>query len=188
MSRSKSASLLAQARGRHQSGDQLFETVEVRELLRTCGAQLPADSPARLAGGPRPHRAACWPDARLRQADVVFTFEGLIRKTPFVSYVRELLDACCRPSSAARWTSSSPTTANDFYLLQCRPQSYSGDAVPVAIPQDLPADRVIFLGQPLTSPTAGCPRLRTLFMSISRATATCPTRTPCAMSDAPSAD
>ena len=32
----------------------------------------------------------------------------------------------------------------DFYLLQCRPQSYSGDAVPVAIPQDMPPDRVIF--------------------------------------------
>ena len=33
---------------------------------------------------------------------------------------------------------------DDFYLLQCRPQSYGGDAVPVAIPQDLPAERLIF--------------------------------------------
>ena len=32
----------------------------------------------------------------------------------------------------------------DFYLLQCRPQSYGADAVPVAIPQNLPPDKVIF--------------------------------------------
>jgi hypothetical protein len=32
----------------------------------------------------------------------------------------------------------------DFYLLQCRPQSYSGDSVPAVIPQNLPADKVIF--------------------------------------------
>jgi hypothetical protein len=32
----------------------------------------------------------------------------------------------------------------DFYLLQCRPQSYSGDAVPTPIPQDLPAEKIVF--------------------------------------------
>jgi hypothetical protein len=33
---------------------------------------------------------------------------------------------------------------SDFYLLQCRPQSYGADLVPVAIPQNLPADKLIF--------------------------------------------
>ena len=32
----------------------------------------------------------------------------------------------------------------DLYLLQCRPQSFSNDAVPSAIPRDLPTDRVVF--------------------------------------------
>jgi hypothetical protein len=32
----------------------------------------------------------------------------------------------------------------DFYLLQCRPQSYSADAIPMAIPQNLPPDKVVF--------------------------------------------
>ena len=32
----------------------------------------------------------------------------------------------------------------DLYLLQCRPQSFSRDAVPSAIPRDLPLDRVLF--------------------------------------------
>jgi hypothetical protein len=32
----------------------------------------------------------------------------------------------------------------DFYLLQCRAQSYGADAIPVAIPQNLPADKIVF--------------------------------------------
>ena len=44
----------------------------------------------------------------------------------------------------ARSTSSSPPTARDFYLLQCRPQSYSDDATPAPIPRDLPEDRILF--------------------------------------------
>ena len=32
----------------------------------------------------------------------------------------------------------------DFYLLQCRPQSYGGDVAPAAIPQNLPPDQVLF--------------------------------------------
>ena len=32
----------------------------------------------------------------------------------------------------------------DLYLLQCRPQSFSQDAVPSAIPRDLPHERVLF--------------------------------------------
>ena len=32
----------------------------------------------------------------------------------------------------------------DFYLLQCRPQSFSDDATPAPIPRDLPEDRILF--------------------------------------------
>jgi len=120
-----------------------FETVEVRELLRTCGAEYPQirqlvsivdhdriEQPVGLA-----------PD--FSRQDAVFTFEGLIRKTPFVSYVRELL-ALLQAKLNQPVDIEFAYDGKDFYLLQCRPQSYSGDAVPVAIPQDLPGDRVLF--------------------------------------------
>jgi GAF domain-containing protein len=120
-----------------------FETVEVRELLRACGAQYPQirqlvsvvdhdriEQPIGLT-----------PD--FSRQEVVFTFEGLIRKTSFVSYVRELL-ALLQTKLKQPVDIEFAYDGNDFYLLQCRPQSYSGDAVPVSIPQDLPANRVIF--------------------------------------------
>ena len=32
----------------------------------------------------------------------------------------------------------------DFYLLQCRPQSYSVESAPTPIPRDIPSDRIVF--------------------------------------------
>jgi len=120
-----------------------FETVEVQEILRSCGAHYPQIR----------HLVSLVDHDRIEQpvgllpdfdrTDAVFTFEGLIRKTPFVSYVRELL-ALLQAKLGSPVDIEFAYDGNDFYLLQCRPQSYSGDAVPVAIPQDIPADRLIF--------------------------------------------
>ena len=49
-----------------------------------------------------------------------------------------------RNSWARRSTSSSPTTATSFYLLQCRPQSRSDDSAPSPIPKDIPDADVVF--------------------------------------------
>ncbi len=78
-----------------------------------------------------------------KSQDAVFTFEGLIRKTPFITCIRDLL-------SLLQSKLGSPVDIEfaydgaDFYLLQCRPQSYGPDALPTAIPQNLPLDKVIF--------------------------------------------
>jgi pyruvate,water dikinase len=75
--------------------------------------------------------------------DVVFSFEGLIRKTQFVPRIRELL-TLLQAKLGTPVDIEFAYDGEDFYLLQCRPQSYSGDTVPVEIPQNLPADKVIF--------------------------------------------
>jgi hypothetical protein len=120
-----------------------FETVEVKEILSTCGARYPQIRQlVSLVDHDRVEQpVGLMPD--LRKTDAVFTFEGLIRKTPFVSYVRELL-ALLQAKLGCPVDIEFAYDGSDFYLLQCRPQSYSGDAVPVAIPQDIPADRLIF--------------------------------------------
>lgn len=120
-----------------------FETVEVKDLLRSCGARYPQ---IRQLVSIVDHDRIEQPVGLVPDFDkqeVVFTFEGLIRKTAFVSYVRELL-ALLQAKLKQPVDIEFAYDGNDFYLLQCRPQSYGGDAVPVAIPQDLPADRVIF--------------------------------------------
>ena len=75
--------------------------------------------------------------------NAVFTFEGLIRKTPFVSCIGELLHLL-QSKLGTPVDMEFAYDGNDFYLLQCRPQSYGADTVPVAIPQNLPSDKVIF--------------------------------------------
>ena len=120
-----------------------FETVDVAELLRHAGATYPQIrnlvslvSHDRIEPliGPMPDFSA---------QDAVFTFEGLIRKTPFVGCIRELLDLL-QSKLGTPVDIEFAYDGKDFYLLQCRPQSYGADAVPVAIPQNLPSDKVIF--------------------------------------------
>ena len=120
-----------------------FETVDSLDLLRYCGANYPQirnfvsiiehDRIEQLVG-PVPDFSA---------RDVVFSFEGLIRKTPFVALIRELL-SLLEANLGTPVDIEFAYDGEDFYLLQCRPQSYSGDAVPVSIPQNLPADKMIF--------------------------------------------
>jgi hypothetical protein len=120
-----------------------FETVEVKEILRSCGARYPqVRHLVSLVDHDRVEQpVGLMPD--LSKTDAVFTFEGLIRKSPFVSYVRELL-SLLQARLGCPVDVEFAYDGNDFYLLQCRPQSYSGDAVPVSIPQDIPAEQLIF--------------------------------------------
>jgi pyruvate,water dikinase len=120
-----------------------FETVETSQLLRECGAAYPQvrqlvsvleDNLIRQPIGPIPDFGKC---------DAVFAFEGLIRNTPFVARVRELL-------SVLKTKLRTPVDiefaydGKDFYLLQCRPQSYGTGVGPVSIPQNLPQDSIVF--------------------------------------------
>ncbi len=120
-----------------------FETVEAVELLRHAGAQYPQirnlvsivsrDRVEPLIG-PLPDFAS---------QDVAFTFEGLIAKTPFVACIRELL-ASLQSRGGTPVDIEFAFDGNDFYLLQCRPQSFGANAAPTPIPQNLPRDKVIF--------------------------------------------
>ena len=119
-----------------------FETVEAKELLRSCGTRYPQ---VRLLVSLVDHDRIEQPTGLLDfgKRDVIFTFEGLIQKTPFVSYVRELL-TLLQEKLGEPIDIEFAYDGSDFYLLQCRAQSYSGDAVPIPIPQDLPAERILF--------------------------------------------
>ncbi len=68
-----------------------FETVDSLELLRYCGANYPQirNFVSLVEHDRMEQPVGPIPDFSTR--DVVFTFEGLIRKTPFVSGIRELL-------------------------------------------------------------------------------------------------
>lgn len=120
-----------------------FDTVDSAELLRYCGARYPKlRQLVSLVNNDRIEQpVGLLPDFDKQTA--VFTFEGLIRKTPFVSYIREML-SLLQTKLGEPVDLEFAYDGDDFYLLQCRPQSYSDDAAPVAIPPDLAPERVVF--------------------------------------------
>lgn len=120
-----------------------FETLRIDELLKECGSRYPKirdlvsivsqDSVAPPIGS----------ELDFNRQDTVFTFEGLMRRTQFISSVRELLgllqDKLNTPVDV-----EFAFDGDDFYLLQCRPESKGADSSPTPIPQNIPTNQIIF--------------------------------------------
>jgi hypothetical protein len=120
-----------------------FETVDVRTLLRSAGPEYPQLAQlVSIVDGDRVRQ----PIGTRVDADadqLVFTFERLIRDTPFVAQVRELLQLLWTQLGAPVDLEFA-SDGTDFYLLQCRPQSHGSDVAASPIPADLPRERVVF--------------------------------------------
>jgi hypothetical protein len=120
-----------------------FETVPLADLLREHGRDYPMVrqivSVLDEAGMLRPVPFG-WDPAAVRS---IVTFDGLTRDTPFLARMRALLRVL-RERMETPVDIEFASDGRDFYLLQCRAQSFVADAAPAAIPRDVPADRVLF--------------------------------------------
>ena len=90
-------------------------------------------------------------DPSLNPADLVMTFDGLLAQTRFVEQVRSLLKALefgyGRPVDIEFTISLGteyPQPSVELRLLQCRPQSGTDLVEEVQLPQQLPAEDIIF--------------------------------------------
>lgn len=120
-----------------------FETVPVAELLREHGNDLPMMKRMVSIVDQDGIRRPSGLTIDFSQEDAVVTFEGLVSDTPFVRQMATLMEVL----SSQLGTAVDIEFACDgehFYLLQCRPQSFSEGGGPVAIPRNLPKDRVLF--------------------------------------------
>jgi len=75
--------------------------------------------------------------------ELVVTFEGLVMGTPFLTqlgHIMDLLKARLETPVDIEFAHD----GTDFYLLQCRPQSYAGEAAPAPIPKEVPREDIIF--------------------------------------------
>ena len=119
-----------------------FETVDVPRFLATYGDRLPLlRQIISLAGNTRIRRPVGLVDLAAERP--VITFEGLLTDTPFVTQMRTLLQLL-RDKLKTPVDIEFASDGEHLYLLQCRPQGTVRGTAPVAIPQDLPADRVLF--------------------------------------------
>jgi hypothetical protein len=120
-----------------------FDTIGVEEFLRECGTDLPGVE----------RYVSLYEDGQMRQPTLlhldfqkqqaVVTFEGLIARTPFVKQVRSILTSL-QEKLGTPVDIEFAHDGKDFYLLQCRPQSYFSDSVPASIPHGIPERQIVF--------------------------------------------
>lgn len=132
-----------------------FETIDIADLLRQVGRDYPDLFNLTSIHEDDRLRMPSFLDIDAAGDRIVFTFEGLITRTPFVSRMRDLL-ALLRESLGSPADIEFACDGRDFYLLQCRPQSYSEESLPSPIPRDIPEDRIVFSANRYIS-NARCP-------------------------------
>ena len=120
-----------------------FETLEVADLVRRHGAEMPLlEKMVSVYDGHHLRRPLAM-QLDFEKDTVAFTFEGLLSDSPFVKQVHAIL----RLLEEKLGTPVDIEFAHDgtnFYLLQCRPQSYSQESAPAPIPKDVSPDRMVF--------------------------------------------
>ncbi len=77
------------------------------------------------------------------KGNFVVTFEGLISNTPFIDQIKSIL-AVLSEKYNHPIDIEFAHDGRDFYLLQCRSQSYAEDIKPASIPSNIPEERTIF--------------------------------------------
>ncbi|MCX6575330.1 MAG: nucleotidyltransferase domain-containing protein [Candidatus Aminicenantes bacterium] len=122
-----------------------FETVEIRELFKKFGDQITGiDKIVSIYDGHHIYKPI-GKNIDFEKDDFVVTFEGLATDTPFIQKLRavlELLEDKLKMPVDIEFASD----GKDFYLLQCRAQSYLEGSEPTPIPKDIPRDKILFFG------------------------------------------
>ena len=121
----------------------VFETVETSKLLKECGSEYPkikqlvsiiTQDQAQIPTGLAPD---------FQGDNLIFTFDGLFSNSDFMTLLRTVL-AELQEKLNYPIDIEFACDGDDFYLLQCRSQSYGVETKPALIPADLPNDRVLF--------------------------------------------
>jgi len=121
-----------------------FETVDARSFLREFG---------HLIKDIRNLVSVCKDDyinipsefdIDFQQDHLIITFEGLISNSPFIKRVGKILNVLAEILETPVDIEFA-SDGQDFYLLQCRPQSFREDeSAPAAIPKDIDHRNVLF--------------------------------------------
>jgi len=120
-----------------------FETIEINLLLKRYGKEYPAISrvvsvlkdnhiqPARPLG------------MNFLKGSFVANFEGLVKRTPFLKEVHAMLSVL-EKSYGRPVDIEFAHNGKDFYLLQCRSQSYNIESEPATIPLNIVNSNTLF--------------------------------------------
>jgi len=120
-----------------------FETITIKELLTKFGNQYPAIEKIISIYADKHLRKPMIFNMDFSKIDGVVTFDGLQSDTDFVKKIHTILKTL-QNALATPVDIEFASDGHDFYLLQCRPQSYSLYDAPSPIPADIPSERIVF--------------------------------------------
>jgi pyruvate,water dikinase len=120
-----------------------FETIAIEDLFREHGHEYPEITNIVSIFKHQFLQQPMGIGIDFEQDHPVVTFEGLFNRTPFLKQILAIL----KTLQERLRTPVDIEFAHDgknFYLLQCRPQSYSREATPATIPKNIPEDKTVF--------------------------------------------
>ena len=120
-----------------------FRTIEISTLLKEYGVQIPFIQEIVSVNKNDYIGKYSLFDTDFAQDDLIVTFDGLLSDTSFVKQMSLILKTL-QEKLGTPVDIEFASDGRDFYLLQCRPQSFSLNSVPAAIPQDIPEKDIVF--------------------------------------------
>ncbi len=127
-----------------------FKTLRIDDLLKSSGDEYPALTKLASVYSQGNLSPPSFANFDPKRSDLVFTFDGLLTKTPFVEQIRILLDILaeklCTPVDI-----EFASNGLHLYILQCRPQAQPRDRANIRIPDDVAPDDKIFTANKFVS-------------------------------------
>lgn len=127
-----------------------FESVEINMLLEHSGNQFPVfELIFSILQGTMLRQPMAYEFDDINKEYIV-TFDGLISKTDFLKKIDAILKTL-QTSMKTPVDIEFASDGKDFYLLQCRPQSFIGESPADPIPKDIPEDKIVFTANKFVS-------------------------------------
>ncbi|CAH2030395.1 PEP/pyruvate-binding domain-containing protein [Trichlorobacter ammonificans] len=123
--------------------ERVFETVALEQLLQEHGRDIPHLS--KLVSAYRDGQICHLPtfELQLNDDELVATFEGLVKRTPFVRQIRAIMQTL-REAMGMPVEIEFANDGDHLYLLQCRPQCLESDTAPGDLRHDIPECDLLF--------------------------------------------
>jgi len=120
-----------------------FEAIEISSFLREYGHLIPNVQEIVSVYKDNYVVTPSSFDIDFEHDDLIVTFEGLIKSSPFIKKLNRILKTL-EEKLETPVDIEFASDGKDFYLLQCRPQSFQEDSAPATIPKDIPEKDVLF--------------------------------------------
>lgn len=120
-----------------------FETVPIRELIKEIGDSFPLLNDVFSIQEDHQLRKPVGIGINTKRDNVIVTFENMFQKRNYIQKIHQML-IDLKVTLQLPVDIEFACDEKHIYLLQCRPQSHSGDSSGAIIPQDIDNEKILF--------------------------------------------